>query len=192
MQPIWIIIPGQAFDKGKTRLSPLLDAPAREQFSRQCLRHVVRTARHVVSARRIIVVSRSANVLGMAKHMGVVALRERGGGLNNAVTQASAYAIRRGAAGTLVLHADLPLIGAREISGLVTMLARHLGVVLAPDAAHQGSNALGVRPAGSIRYCFGPGSFAKHRSQAHTASLQLRLVDSPGLAHDVDTPTMSD
>ena len=188
MHAIWIIIPGQAFDKGKTRLAPLLDAQARRRFSRDCLIHVLRTSRQVVAAQRIVVVSRAGEVLGLARRLGVRALRESGRGLNFAVTEASLFATRHGAAGTLVLHADLPCVGVGDIAGLVTKIARHAGVVLAPDELREGSNALGMRPAGKIRYCFGPGSFAEHRSQARLARLHLRVVSLPGLAQDVDTP----
>lgn len=188
MRPIWIIIPGQAFDKGKTRLAPVLEARARQRFSRDCLTHVVRTARQVVPAGRIVVVSRAADVLGQARHLGVLALRESNRGLNSAVTEASKFAVSHGAAGTVVLHADLPGITAKEVSRLVAQTARHSGVVLAADALREGSNALGMRPADAIRYCFGPGSFAKHCSQAHLAGLRLHFVSSPGLAQDVDTP----
>ena len=185
MRAIWIIVPGQGFDKGKTRLAPVLDAQARRRFSRDCLIHVVRTARRAVPAGRIVVVSRAAEVLGLARRLGVRALRESGRGLNNAVSQASAFAARHGAAGTLVLHADLPGLKVQEVAGLVMRIARHAGVVLAPDALREGSNALGVRPTGRIRYCFGPGSFGKHRAQARA---RLRIITSPGLAQDVDTP----
>ena len=188
MRPIWIIIPGQGFDKGKTRLAPVLDAQARRSFSRDCLIHVVRTARQVVPAGWIVVVSRAAEVLGLARRLGVCALRESGRGLNRAVTEASDFALRQGAAGTLVLHADLPAIRAQEVAGMLKMLARHPGVVLAPDALREGSNALGMRPAGKIAYGFGPGSFAAHCSQARRARARLRIIELPGLAHDIDTP----
>ncbi len=188
MRAIWIIIPGQAFDKGKTRLAPVLDAQARRRFSRDCLIHVVGTARRVVRAQQIIVVSRAAEVLGLARRLGVRALREAGRGLNSAVTEASNFAARQGACATLVLHADLPGIRVQDVSVLVLKLARHAGVVLAPDTLREGSNALGMRPAGRIRYAFGPGSFARHCSQARQARAGLRIVALPGLAQDIDTP----
>lgn len=188
MNALWIIIPAQAFDKGKTRLAPLLDAQARRRFSRDSLIHVVRTARRVVPARRIVVVSRAGEVLGLARRLGARALQESGRGLNRAVTEASDFVVRKGATGTLVLHADLPGLKVQEVADLVRGIARHAGVVLAPNQLREGSNALGVRRAGKIRYCFGPGSFAQHRSQARLARLHLRVVSSPGLAQDVDTP----
>ena len=188
MRSIWIIIPAQSFDRGKTRLAPVLDASARRRFSRDCLVHLVRTARRVVSARRIVVVSRAAQVLGLARRLGVRALHESSRGLNAAATDAEAFATIRGAQATLVLHADLPGLGANDVRALMAKLARHDGVVLAPDELRDGSNALGLRPPGAIPFCFGPGSFNKHRSQARHERLSIRIVDSPGLARDIDTP----
>ncbi|MFM9970552.1 MAG: 2-phospho-L-lactate guanylyltransferase [Burkholderiales bacterium] len=188
MRPLWIIIPAQSFDRSKTRLAPLLDQSARRQFSRDCLIHVVRTARMAVLATRIVVVSRAAEALGLARRLGVQALRERGRGLNQAVTDASAFAQQRGAAATLVLHADLPDIAIRDILALRAKLSQHKGVVLAPDSLREGSNALGLRPPGAIRYHFGKNSFGKHSSNARGARRCLLIVDSPGLAGDIDTP----
>jgi 2-phospho-L-lactate guanylyltransferase len=188
MRPIWIIIPAQSFDKSKTRLAPVLDVNARRRFSRDCLVHVVRTARGLVSARRIVVVSRAAEVLGLARRLGVHALAESGGGLNRAVTEASAFARERGAMATLVLHADLPGMRTKDIRRLLWALTRHEGVVLAPDEGREGSNALGLRPPGAIPYRFGPDSFNRHRAEARSARRFVHIINEMGLARDIDTP----
>ena len=188
MRSVWIVIPGQPFDKGKTRLAPVLDAPSRRRFSRDCLVHVVRTARRVLAARQIVVVSRAAEVLGLARRLGVRGLIESGRGLNTAVTEATRFAARRGAAAVLVLHADLPAIGVRDLGSMVRKTALRSGVVIAPDAADEGSNALGVHPPGKIRYRFGADSFRKHRAEARRARANLLVIREPGLAQDVDTP----
>jgi 2-phospho-L-lactate guanylyltransferase len=188
MHPIWIIIPAQSFDKSKTRLAPVLDLPARARFSRACLAHVVRTARGLVSARRIVVVSRAAEVLGLAQRLGVHALQESGGGLNKAVTEASAFARRRGAMATLVLHADLPGIRTKDVRMLLSAITRHKGVVLAPDEAREGSNALGLRPPGAIPYRFGLDSFHRHCAEARSARRFVHIINEMGLARDIDTP----
>jgi len=201
---IWIVVPGQAFDRGKTRLSPVLDAAARRAFSRDCFAHVVRTARGVAGPGRVLVVSRAAEVLGLARRQGVQALRETGRGLNTAVTQATRFAAQHGAGGVLVVHGDLPGVTMSELARLAFALAKYPGVVIAPDeglagdgpreregiaaSREAGTNALGVCPAGRIRFRFGAGSFEKHRSEARQARLRLQILRSPGLAQDVDTP----
>lgn len=188
MRSTWVVIPGQAFDRGKTRLAAVLSAAERRQFSRACLSHVVRTARRVVPPRRIVVVSRAAEVLGLARRLGVMAQRESGGGLNKAVAQGSRYAAARGASAVIALHGDLPAVSVQDVRMMVAVLDRNPGVVLAPDEAGEGSNALGMRPPGKIAYRFGAGSFGRHRAEARRRRARLRIVRSPGLARDVDTP----
>lgn len=185
---LWVIIPGQSFDRSKTRLSPVLGPAERKRFSRACLIHVVQTARRIFPARQIVVVSAAAEVLGLAKRLGVIALRETGAGLNKAVSQASRYAQGRGAKGVIAIHGDLPGLKLEELKALRGNLMRHQGVVLAPDEACEGSNALAMRPAGKIRYRFGPGSFKKHCAETRRARARLKIIRLPGLARDIDTP----
>jgi len=185
---LWAVIPGQSFDRSKTRLSPVLGPAERKRFSRACLIHVVRTARRAFPARQIVVVSAAAEVLGLAKRLGVVALREAGAGLNKAVAQASRYAEGLGAKGVVAIHGDLPGLKLQELKALRGKLVRHQGVVLAPDEDCEGSNALGMRPAGKIRYRFGAGSFKSHCSETRRARARLKIIRSPGLERDIDTP----
>ncbi len=188
MKGIRIIIPCQAFGRGKSRLAPVLDSAARKRFCRDGLRHVLRQARQVAGARNIMVVSRDAEVLGLARRMGVAGFREAGRGLNEGLEQAMYLAAREGARAVLVLHADLPLLAGREVRALLQALRGQCAAVLAPDAAGEGSNALGLCPPGGMRLCFGPGSYAKHCAQARGAKMRLRILSMPGLARDIDTP----
>jgi 2-phospho-L-lactate guanylyltransferase len=184
----WIIIPAQAFDRGKTRLASALGPAERRAFSRASLRHVTSMARQVAGARRTLVVSRSGEVMGLARRLGVLATPEREPGLNGALRGAVWFARRRGATGIVVLHADLPEIESSELRGLLRSLARHRGVVIAPDRDREGTNALGLRPPGKFTYRFGAGSFDKHRAEARRRRRRVRVIESPGLARDVDTP----
>lgn len=188
MSGIWILIPAKGFALGKSRLSPVLDARQREKFGRTCFVHVVRTARRVVPGRQVVVASRDATVLGLARRLGVRTLRESGQGLNQALSEARDFALQRGAGAILVMHADLPAIEVSDIRTLTRVLARRQGMVIAPDTARDGSNALGVRAAGKIRFHFGVGSFAKHCAEARTRRLSLRVKHHANLGLDIDTP----
>ncbi len=185
---MWIIVPSQAPERGKSRLAAILGPAERRAFSRACLRRVVTLARRASGARRTLVVSRSGEVLGLARRLGVRALTERRRGLNAAVRQAVAFSGRRGAAGIAVLHADLPQLSLKDVACVMSALARHRGVALAPDRGLTGTNALALRPAGKFRFHFGPGSFAKHCAEARQMRARIRVVQRPGLAADVDTP----
>lgn len=185
---MWIIIPSQAPERGKTRLAAILGPAQRLAFSRACLRHVVRLARHAAGGCCTVVVSRSGEVLGLARRLGVRALTEKRPGLNAAVRQAAEFAKRKGASGIVVLHADLPQLSAKDLACVMGAIARQRGVALAPDRELTGTNALGLRPPGRFRFRFGPGSFEKHRSEARRMRAHIRVVKMPGLAADVDTP----
>lgn len=185
---MWIIVPSQALERGKTRLAAILGPAERRAFSRACLRHVVRLARHAAGGRCTVVVSRSGEVLGLARRLGVRALTERRRGLNAAARQAADFARRRGAAGIAVLHADLPQLSLKDVACLMSALARHRGVALAPDRGLTGTNALALRPAGKFQFHFGPGSFDKHCAEARQLRARIRVILRPGLAADVDTP----
>jgi 2-phospho-L-lactate guanylyltransferase len=184
----WVLIPSQAFERGKSRLAAVLDPKERTLFSRACLTHVVRTARSVVGARHTVVVSASDPVLEVARALGARALRERRHGLNAAVRQAADFARMRGARGVVVLHGDLALLRRREVAFMVEALARHGGVVIAPDRRNAGTNALGVGASQRFRFRFGPGSYVKHLAEARRRRARVRVVRSAGLAQDVDTP----
>ena len=188
LRPIWIIIPSRMLERSKTRLAAILDPAERRAFSRACLRHVVKVARHVAGARRTVVVSRAGEVLELARRLGVYALMEQRPGLNAAVRQAGGFAKRMGASGIIVLHADLPQLSAKDVACLMGAVVRHRGVALAPDRDLTGTNALGLRPPGRFRFRFGPGSFDKHCSEARRLRAHIRVVARPGLAADVDTP----
>jgi len=184
----WIIVPSQAPERGKTRLAEILPPAERRAFTRACLRRVVKLARHVAGARYTIVVCRSGEVLGLARRLGVRALMERRRGLNAAVRQAAEFAGRNGAAGIVVLHADLPQLSLMDVACMTSALVRHRGVALAPDRSLTGTNALALRPPRKFRFHFGPGSFGRHRSEARGMRSRIRIVMRAGLAADVDTP----
>lgn len=188
MNGLWLLIPAKGFAKGKSRLAPILDVGGREAFARACLAHAVRVARRVIPSRRIVIVSRDAKVLGLAQRLGARTMFDAGRGLNEALTAARQLALTQGATAVLVMHADLPAIQGADVRALVHALRRHRGAVIAPDSAGEGSNALGVRPAGKMRFRFGVDSFARHRAEARAQRLRLRVIRGENLGLDIDTP----
>ncbi|NUQ37724.1 MAG: 2-phospho-L-lactate guanylyltransferase, partial [Caldilineales bacterium] len=61
-------------------------------------------------------------------------------------------------------------------------------LVIAPDAAETGTNALLLRPPDLLRPRFGPDSFPRHLALAAAAGVEAVIYRSPTLAHDVDLP----
>lgn len=111
--------------------------------------------------------------------------------LNAALEQATAYAQAHGAAAVLILPADLPLLTLDDVTRLwraSRQLYSARALVVAPDSAEQGTNALLVRPPGALHYEFGPDSFSRHCRQAGALGMAWHVLRSPRLGLDVDLP----
>ncbi len=87
----------------------------------------------------------------------------------------------------LVLHGDLPGLAAQDIRAAARTLRDH-DVVICPDAAGVGTNALGFRFDAMPAFYFGPDSFAAHQRCADAGSGPWTVLDRPGLTLDIDTP----
>jgi 2-phospho-L-lactate guanylyltransferase len=105
---------------------------------------------------------------------------DQGRGLNQELSQ-----WRAGLAGApaLVIHADLPLLAAADISALLDMATQHQAA-MATDRVGQGTNALALSQPDPFEYCFGPMSRSLHSVQRPTMPVLERL----GLMADLDTP----
>lgn len=175
-----LVLPARPPREGKQRLAGALSPDARETLNRAFFERTLSIACAVLPPAAILVVSRSDELLARARARGAEPLRETGTGLNAALEQVAAH-VDGGA--LLSLSCDLPLL---EPGDLEAMVADPADVVLAPDRAGTGTNALLVRAAGAIPYLYGLCSAAAHREAA--AGLRFASIQRPGLACDVDTP----
>lgn len=175
---------------GKTRLDPDLDPAAREGLVTALARHVLDAlARTPLVDGVVVVTTDPEHAAGVVRHraLEVLAQPPHVVGLNPAVALGRARARELGADRSLVVHADLPLLTPADVAALA---APGDAVVLAPDAAGTGTNALVLdeRRAAAFVSRFGPGSRHRHAAQAARLCLDVRVVDQPGTAHDLDTP----
>ena len=189
---IGAIVPVRSLRHGKTRLSPVLGDETREALLRGIANRVVAAAVDSGLIETVLVVSPDVETLSWAAGMGppVVAVPqpEHRLGLNGAIDAGRAWALDHGASTVISLFADLPLIVADDIRGLV---ARVEPVVLGPDRRGEGTNALLLRLAGrgqEFTFAFGDRSLAKHLEEAGRLGLHAAVHDVPGIAFDLDTP----
>ncbi|WP_202842571.1 2-phospho-L-lactate guanylyltransferase [Luteimonas saliphila] len=183
-----VLIPVRSFEDGKQRLSSRLSPLQRQVLNARLCRHLFGVVLAVVPARHCIVVSRSQEVLELARRQGMQALLEDApGGLNPALEQAAALAAAQGADAVLSLSCDLPLLQADDLHALIARIAPRR-VTLGSDHTCTGTNALLVSPPGAIAYRYGPDSRALHREAACAAGLAFEAIHRPGIATDVDTP----
>lgn len=184
MQPV-LLIPCKPFAQAKMRLSPALDPALRAALARALCRHTLGVA--AASGLEGFVVSSDAEVLAMARSAGLQSLAEdHAQGLNAALDIATGRLAGR-AASFAYLPTDLPRLSPADLAPLREAGAA-AGLLIAPDAARQGTNLLCWPAASGLRPAFGEGSFGAHRRQAAERGLNVRVLDSAGLRHDIDLP----
>lgn len=180
---IWAVVPFKGTVGAKGRLAAHLDQAERAALVLAMARDVLRALKAAPLA-GIAIVSRSRPARDLAAAFGATFVAETARGLSGAVTEASAFVAARGAAGTLIIHADLPAVTSADIEAL---LRGHAGVTLAPDRHDIGTNCIVATPPNAMRYQFDGRSFAPHQALARAAGLEPRIVRRPGLGLDIDT-----
>jgi 2-phospho-L-lactate/phosphoenolpyruvate guanylyltransferase len=181
-----IIVPHRGLAAAKTRLAPVLDDAEREALARRLLERVLRVAHEACGD--VVVITPSEALQTQVSAAGARLVVQRGMGLNAGLDQARREAVADGIGSLLVLHGDLPNLGADDIAALLAAVPQPEGVAIAPDRTGSGTNALALRPPDAIGFRFGVGSFAAHRDEAEAAGVALAEVHRPGLAFDLDTP----
>ena len=178
-----VLIPMKPLAAAKERLAPALSAGERRRLSLAMLSDVIAAAR---GFDRVWVLNSDGDAADLSRAAGVepVADPTPGAGLNPSLTAATRAAIAEGAAGVLVVSADLPSVAAEDLATLVASP----GVAIAPDRAGAGTNALWRAPGDLIDVAFGPDSLAAHAELARAAGTPALVAARPGLSIDVDTP----
>ena len=174
--PTVAILPVKSFRLGKGRMAGHLSDDARSVLGRALAE---RTAALAVDAGLIpVLVAGDVEVAEWAITHGFPSIPDPGEGLDGAALAGARWSIEA-ASEWVVLHADLPLLTATDLSELDEALA-DAGAVLAPSA-DGGTSAIGAK--GPAAFSYGPGSFHRHLGRFPTAAVVAR----PGLLHDIDT-----
>ena len=181
---IWLIVLARDPGGAKTRLASALDASVRSDLVIAMLRDVLASSSEVAFARHVVA-TESDTVRAIAAEAGFDALAVPPDGMNDAADAALRAADRAGAPAVLLLAADLPLIAGSDLERMVEA-SESAAVVIAPDRHGRGTNALLLAPPLVIAPAFGAKSFSAHRARATEAGARFALVNTPGLATDVD------
>lgn len=185
------VVPVKDLRGTKSRLAPILDPCARAGLTLYMMRRVVkRLLGAEVDEERLVdevcVVSPDPIVLGEAREIGATALFQRSEGLNPALEEGREHALEKGAASLLVVPADLPLVEAEDIRAILER-RDSAPVLIAPDGAGGGTNALLLSPPDALPFLFGAGSFERHVEAARKRSLGAEVCEIPRIAFDLDT-----
>jgi 2-phospho-L-lactate guanylyltransferase len=138
-------------------------------------------------AEKIFVITNYAPAMELGAKNGWETLREGHQVSESAsVDLASRLCAGRGVTGLLRLPLDLPLIQPGDIDELLATECDAPAVVLVPSRDGTGTNAILRMPPTLFPSHFGPGSFAKHRSEAGQAEARIIIRRNARLEMDVD------
>ena len=183
---VFAVVPVKDLAGTKSRLAPVLNPGARAGLTLYMMGRVVRALREA-GVGDVCVVSPDPIVLNEALGRDAVPLLQRSQGLNPALEEGRARALAADASTLLVLPADLPLLEAGDVRAVLEAAGERPGVVLSPDGARSGTNALLSRPPDALPFLFGPDSFEAHLRAARGRGLDPRICERPHLAFDLDT-----
>ncbi len=182
---VFAVVPVKDLKGTKSRLAPILNPGARAGLTLYMMGRVV-AAIGEAGVEDVCVVSPDRIVLGEAKGRGAAPLLQESRGLNPALEEGRGRALELGARTLLVLPADLPLLDADDVRAVLEAAEGH-PVVISPDGARSGTNALLTRPPDALPFAFGPTSFEAHLEAARSRGLDVRVCERSHLAFDLDT-----
>ena len=179
------VVPVKDLRGTKSRLAPILDPGARAGLTLYMMGRVV-NAIESAGVEDICVVSPDKIVLNEAQRRGATPLLQESRGLNPALEEGRRRALELGASTLLVFPADLPLLDKEDVRA-VLQAGKGRSVVISPDGARSGTNALLVHPPDALPFAFGPDSFEAHLEAARKRGLDFDVCERPHLAFDLDT-----
>jgi 2-phospho-L-lactate/phosphoenolpyruvate guanylyltransferase len=173
-----VLIPVKAFGQAKRRLHRALDSEQRTNLARAMADRVI-AASHPLP---VAVVCDDIEVAEWSRARGALVVWEPGRGLNGAVEAGVDYLRSGGVTQVTVAHADLPR------AADLALVGDEPGITLVPDRYGNGTNVIAVPSDAGFRFSYGPGSFARHQSEATRLGIPTRVLDRPDLAYDIDEP----
>lgn len=181
-----MIVPVKELNGAKSRLSPILADAERKEFCLKMLEDVLGAVKPVEQAHQTVVTSKDSIVLEVAKDFDAISLQEREASLNQAVSEAISWCVRRRARYALILPADIPLVTPTDLSRML-YFGRNARMVVSPSRDGGGTNALLLAPPNVCPTCYGPCSFQRHVAEALRRDVSLRVMRSPRISLDIDT-----
>ncbi len=182
---IAVIVPMKPLSSAKSRLSPALSADERGTLSLSMLRRVLLAAGP--PAERIWVVGGDDLVREVATSLGAAWTADQGAELNAALEVAFARAAREKLC-AMYLPADLPLVDADDVRGMIDASRGGQALTLAPASRDGGTNGIIVPLGSRFRPALGQDSFERHRNQASRDGVEPVVYTSDGLGLDLDVP----
>lgn len=169
------LVPIKQGGGGKSRLAALLSPQERDDLALRMALHVMSQLEQCNEIDEVAILASRRPEWWQGGWV-----EDRGQGLNPEIT---AWRSRCGTDPVLIIHADLPLLEAAEVTRLLESAAAE-GIALATDRAGLGSNALAIMDGRPFAFRFGPDSRRLHTAQVPA----MPVIETIGLSADLDTP----
>ena len=172
-----VVVPIRSFEGALSRLASVLGRSGCSDLMRRMASRVVAAA----DGLPVHVATDDSEVTEWAVSLGAAVVAVGRPGLSTAVSVARDRLAAAGVERVVVAHADLAL--ARSLRPAVGS-----GLVIVPDRRRDGSNVLCVPAGAGFRFCYGPGSFGRHLTEAGRLGLAVTVVEDDALSTDIDHP----
>ena len=183
-----ILVPVKDLKNAKQRLASVLDQPARTQLAQVMLEDVLEVLASWSNRPEVALVTRDSFALTLASRFDFQVIADHA---NTSETDAIAMATHicemRRIHSTLVIPADIPLLGVEELQQIYDAAPAE-GTVLVPASDGRGTNAAFRRPAGLFALRFGNDSFQPHLAAAQATGKPCVVLKLAGIGVDVDNP----
>lgn len=191
MTRVWALVPIKNLAHAKSRLAPSLDDAMRRRLVLAMARDVLSALAVVQAVERVLIVSDAPEAAELARRFRIGLLNAGvGKDLNDDLSLAAVHAARGGAGEVLIVHADLPLLGAPAVArflGLGPATAGAMRMRAAPCKHGNGTNLLLAPVPLPVPLLFGQASLAGFKKAVREAGGRLDVVRERGLAMDIDT-----
>jgi 2-phospho-L-lactate guanylyltransferase len=177
--------------QAKTRLAGLLGAAERQALAQAMAEDVIAVLAAHPDITQITLISDDPAAELLARRYGAQCWSESAlacRGLNALLQRASERLLDSVDDVLVVLHADLPLLTALDISAALDCRRESGGLVIAGDRQGTGTNLLVFDRANLPQYCFGTDSYAEYIQTARSAGVPVKMLQRSGIAADVDEP----
>lgn len=184
----WAVVPVKPFSEGKSRLRSCFRSEDLLEINKNCLIRTLKRLQDHSGIEKVLVISRSKEVLQIARHLGADGLLEKEPySLNNGLTQALYYLGDKSCSRVMIIPTDLPRLEASDIDALLDRPLDWKGIALVPDYSQSGTNAVVLCHTLDFTPQFGRNSFQKHSRQALKISGNLDVLLLKNIQHDLDT-----
>jgi 2-phospho-L-lactate guanylyltransferase len=182
-----LLLPVKNLRNAKQRLAGILPPDERFALANAMLADTIRAIQGIRNAGAIFVVTNYEPAMQAARENGwEIIPEEKQISESVSVDAASRYCEARGVTSVLRLPLDLPLVQSRDIDELLAVECTVPGMVIVPSRDATGTNAILRTPPTLFPSHFGPGSFAKHCSEAQRAGAEIVKRRNVRLEMDVD------